>query len=154
MALILGNRDSLIKVISSKDTAVTCDDEAFEEYLKTLDEDLLGLVPGVEPTRFVMKKVLSQKDDIAVKNETVSVDTKGNTIFKLGFMQKTIQMALVRIEQPSTLAEEDKINPKIEHGKVDSETISWLDQVGVLNELYKAHQNAVSGTKQPIVKKS
>jgi hypothetical protein len=154
MALILGDRDEIIKVISRKDGSVRCEEEFYDEYLKCLDESLLDLDPDVEPTRFVMKKILSHVDDIAVKNETVKVDMKGNPNIQLGFMQKAVQVALLRIEQPDSLSEDQKIKYKMISNKIDEETISWLDQVGVLKDLYSAKENAASGKDSENVKKS
>ena len=154
MALILGDRDEQIKVISRVDGSVRCEEDFYEEYLLSLDEDLLDLDPDTEPTRFVMKKIMSQKDDIAVKNETLKMDKDGTPSIQLGFMQKEVQVSLLRIEQPESLPEESKIKYKTIANKVDSETISWLDQVGVLKDLYSAKQNAAKSTLGGVIKKS
>jgi hypothetical protein len=101
-----------------------------------------------------MKKIMSQEDDIAVKNETLKMDKDGNPTIQLGFMQKEVQVSLLRIEQPESLPEESKIKYKTIANKVDAETISWLDQVGVLKDLYTAKQNAARSTLGGVVKKS
>ena len=154
MALILGNRDELIKVISRKDSSVRCEEEAYEEYLKTLDEGLLDLDPEMEPTRFVMKTILTKKHDIEVKNSTMSMNSKGEPQIQLGFMQKAVQVSLLRIEQPENLPEESKITFKMISNLIDDETISWLDQVGVLKDLYTAKENAATGNIGGVLKKS
>jgi len=154
MALILGDREEVIKVISRKDGSIRCEEEVYEEYLKSLDESLLDLDPDSQPTRFVLKKILSSKDDIFVKNETLSMTADGKPVIKLGFMQKAVQIALLKIEQPEGLAEEQKIHTKQINGKIDDETISWLDQVGVLKDLYTAKENAANGSVKGILKKS
>ena len=154
MALILGDRNEQIKVISRVDSSVRCEEEAYESYLINLDEELLDLDPETEPTRFVMKKIMSQEDDIAVKNETLKMGKDGVPSIQLGFMQKEVQVSLLRIEQPESLPEKDKIIYKTIANKVDSETISWLDQVGVLKDLYTAKQNAAKSTLGGLIKKS
>ena len=83
MALILGDREEVIKVISRKDGSIRCEEEVYEEYLKSLDESLLDLDPDSQPTRFVLKKILSSKDDIFVKNETLSMTADGKPVIKL-----------------------------------------------------------------------
>ena len=69
-------------------------------------------------------------------------------------MQKAVQIALLKIEQPEGLAEEQKIHTKQINGKIDDETISWLDQVGVLKDLYTAKENAATGSLKGLLKKS
>ena len=164
MALLLKTSDSVIKVISSKDACVNCTDEEFESYLKSLDESILGLEEGSEPTRFVLKSSLNYKEHTAVKNSQINMD-KGKVSVSLKFMMEEVRQALIDIEEPDSVPLRQKIGFKknadgkiksSEHpdGKLSYDTIAMLESAGVLTELYQARQNSTDSTDdQSLVKK-
>ena len=163
MALLLKTTDSVIKVISSKDASVQCSEDAYAEYLKNLDESLLELEEGAEPTRFVLKASLSYKEHTAVKNAQINME-KGKVGVSLKFMMEEIRQALVDIEEPDSVPVNQRIgftknadgkkNSK-EHpdGKISYETIAMLESAGVLTELYSARASEASSEEQGLVKK-
>ena len=153
MAISLGDRNQKIKVISSVDDSITCSDEDYQKYLRTLDESLLGLKEGVEPTRFVMKRFLKKEEDTKVKREQFDKITKAGASINLSFVQKTVQMALVAIEEDPALLDSEKIGGVWKDGYLDEETVCFLDQVGIVSDLYAARQFSVQGDEDARKKK-
>jgi hypothetical protein len=125
MAICLGDRNEVIKVISSKDEAVTCGLEDYREYLLTLDEKILELKPDVKPTVFHLKKVLTAEESNFVEAKKLGTSKDGTPTVQLGDFN-------------------EKVHPKT--GKYSEEFVSLLNQVGIASELYTARENALNGT--------
>ena len=141
MALIISKNDGLVKIISSKDSAVTCDDTGYEAYSKSLDESLLML--NGEPTRFVMKKGLSYKEQQIIKDAQIKMDGKKMQV-SLSYMMEEVRIALVDIENPASLAEDQKILfRRSSDGKASEELVSMLESAGVVTELFTARQGSI-----------
>ena len=150
MALILTQNDGNIKVISSKDSAVTCDIETYKEYLTNLDESLLEL--NGEPTRFVLKKGLNYKEQQIIKDAQIKMDGKEYQI-RMSYMMDEMRLALIDIENPADLSEDQKIIfKKASDGKVSHEIVALLESAGILSELSLARTNAM-GVLSGITKK-
>lgn len=141
MALILSKNDGLIKVISSKDSSVKCDEEAYKLYTETLDEDLLEL--DGEPTRFVMKRGLNYKEQQIVKDAQIQMKGKEFSI-SLSYMMEEIRLALVDIENPADLPDTQKIMyKKASDGRTHHDLIAMLESAGIVAELFTARSNAL-----------
>lgn len=150
MAIARPNKEAQIKVISQVDSAVKCDDEAYEEYLKTLDERFLEL--DGDPTRFVLKKYLTwseqdQVDDLKTKVEGRKVKVQ------MGFMSEDVRLSLVDIENPPSVPDIQQLRiEKDKWGKPSKEFIGLLRDIKVVNDLYNAR--ASSHTSDVDLKKS
>jgi hypothetical protein len=144
MAIALGDRNEVIKVISSKDDAVDCSVEDYKDYLETLDEVYLNLKEGVKPTVFHLKKILTAEEENFVEAKKLGASKDGTPQVQLAFIPEAVRQSLVRVDQPddaSPLGE--KPHPKT--GKFSPEFISVLNQVGIASELYTARENALNG---------
>jgi hypothetical protein len=151
MALILTKNDGVIKVISSKDQSVCCDEDVYAEYQKTLNEDLLKM--DGEPTRFVLKKGLNYREQQVVKDAQVKMDGKKLQI-TLSYMMEEVRIALIDIENPENLPEDQKIKyKKTEDGKTDRELIAMLESAGIVTELFAARQGSLGVLTEEVKKK-
>lgn len=140
MAIKLASqKDTSFKVISKQDDAVQCEADAYSKYLESLDESLLNLKEGVEPTRFVMstsnkiKEVLSAKDSmagIAMKAQT----TGEMPIYSMMFSQ--VRVALKDIVTGG--ASEFVAGPD---GLIADELMIGIAASDILPELFTALQN-------------
>lgn len=123
-----------VEIIVSKDSAVGCDPEEYEEYLKDLDESRLQLKG--EPTRFVMKKVLPYRDTTRVMNSQMTVGKDGQTQMNLSFMLEEVRLALIGIKGSKTELKKDG------DGGCSKEIVNELYNRGVLMDLYNGRRNA------------
>lgn len=148
MALSFGEGGDSIEVICSKDEAVGCDADGFQEYLKTLDESFLKLDPMLSPTRFVLKKILSYEEQKRVKNGQLGFKD-GDMHIKLGYMVEDVRYRLTDIKGPGKGLE----FKKDADGYAANALIAKLDSYGVVKELYEAVQSALA-LKPTVSKKS
>lgn len=146
MALVLDFGKDTIEVISSKDESVTCDAEMYQKYLETLDENLLGLKPDCQPTRFVMRKILSFGMAQKIKSEQAGVNKEGQIEIKFGFTLDDVRAALIDVKNPGSPLIQFK---KDSDGYASKELIALLDQIGIANELYAARQAAIKSNGSP-----
>lgn len=150
MALFISKNDGLIKVISKKDSSVTCDDEAYAQYQENLDESLLAL-DGV-PTRFVLKKALTYKEQQKVKDAQIKMKGKELSV-SMSYMMEEIRLALVGIENPADLPLDQQIvYKKDSDGRTSEELIALLESAGVVTELYAARAKSMEAL-DPTTKK-
>ncbi len=141
MALKLGSVADVFKMVSRHDDAISEDitDEEFELYQATLDESHLRL--SAEPTRFVIRRTLPFAAQQEVTNQQVKVGRDGKPQVNFGFMLEEVRCALIGIENPSTMAEEDKLEFKKDaDGYASKELIAKLNAAGVVSEIYSAKQ--------------
>lgn len=140
MAIKLASqKDTSFKVISKQDEAVQCDADVYAKYLESLDESLLNLKEGIEPTRFVMsmsnkiKEVLSAKDSmagIAMKAQT----TGEMPIYSLMFSQVRVALKdIITGEVSEFVAGPD--------GLISDELMIGISASDILPELFTALQN-------------
>lgn len=145
-----------IKVILMQDDSLDHSDEsklqeAYSEYLKTLDESKLPLVEDPRPIRFVM--TLAQNIDGAseVLNQQISVDANGNVRQNMGAILPYLRAVLVDIENDPKLPKEDRFE-----FKKDSDGLAAKEIIGAIHAidghffLFTAHvqakQRAAKGT--------
>jgi len=125
-----------IMVIVKKDSAIKgTGDEAYDEYLETLDESLLTFVEGKEPTRFELLKTLEYRDTKKVMNSQMSFEDNKPQV-NISFMLEEVRCALVNIHGSSVkwIQDTDK--------KCSRSIINALYNRGVLMDLYNARRNA------------
>lgn len=142
MALVLDMGKDTLEVISSKDEAVTVDGEVYGKYLETLDESLLCLKPGVEPTRFVLKKVLSYGMSQKIKTEQAGLNEDGKVSIRMGYILDEVRASLVDVKNPGSAMLTFK---KDSDGAASKDLVALLEQAGIANELYAARQAALKG---------
>ena len=147
MGILLAEEREFIKVISRIDDSVNCTDDEYNEYLKTLDENYLGLSDDSLPVRFVLKTKLNYKEVRQIKKDQVAVTEAGMGV-NVGFTMLDVRLSLVDIENPS----HPRLNfRKGKDGLADEELISLLDSLGIVSDLYQAKQNCI---KPPVSKKN
>jgi hypothetical protein len=137
--------DEQFKVIAFQDSCVKCDRESYDNYLKTLDESLLSMAEGAEPTRFVLKKYLTQKESGAVKDNMISFDSNKNVKVNISSSVEEVRRALVGIEAPDAI---NAIRWKKDSGDqwFDRDLLAKLDQVGIVADLATARASVMGGT--------
>lgn len=141
MAFGLSSEGEVIEVICSKDEAVTCDLEQYQEYLKTLDETILGLKPDVQPTRFCLKRTLPYAAAQRVRNQQLGYKD-GDVEVRLGFILEEVRASLVDIKNPGAGLEYKKDGD----GGASKTLVEKLDAFGIVQELYTARQSAMKST--------
>lgn len=138
--------EKTVAVIVSKDNAIKgTTDEAYEEYLKDLDETKLAI--SGEPTRFVLKKTLPYKDTKKVMNSQVSLEGKKPKV-NISFIMDEVRCALVAIENSNIPLKKDS------DGYCSADIVNALYNRGVLMDLYTARRNASGDNEEEIPKKS
>ena len=138
MPLNLDLDNSNIEVIVKVDTAVKCDDEEYQQYIETGNEDFLKLEG--EPTRFVMKKNLSYQLAKKVKDSQVSFN-KGEVGINFGYVYEEVRCALVDIKNPG----DDRLKFKKASDGACSEKILELLGDGIIFNLNQRRQAALGG---------
>lgn len=124
-----------VSVIVSKDSSIKgVSEEAYEEYLKDLDEAKLQ-IEG-EPTKFVMKLTLPYKDTKKIMNSQLGIED-GQPKVNMSFIMDEVRCALVGMEGPGSEAfKKDK------DGYASMEVVNSLYNAGVLMDLYNGRRNA------------
>lgn len=141
MAIKFNSASDIIKVISRHDDALPEDllEEEFDLYQTTLDESHLRLVGN--PTRFVIRRTLSFGAQQAVTNQQLGIDSNGKPKMNFGFMLEEIRCALIDIENPEDLPEDQKLEFKKDvDGYASKDLIAKLNAIGIVSELYAAKQ--------------
>ena len=154
MAIKLPSSAETIEVIARVDSAITPTSEQYEQYLKTLDETLLPLVDGQEPTRFVMRKILPFRLSQKVKNEQLSIGRDGKPEFRFASITEEVRCALVGIKNPASLPKEDHIEfSKDGDGGASESLMASLDAAGIVWDLHLARTNAIQAGAEAVKKK-
>jgi hypothetical protein len=141
MAIKTNSVADIFKVISRHDDAIPEDltDEEFELYQATLDETHLRMAS--EPTRFVVRRTLSFTAQQEVTNQQVAIGRDGKPKVNFGFILEEIRCALIDIENPADLPEDQKLLFKRDaDGFASKELIAKLNAIGIVSELYTAKQ--------------
>jgi len=134
--LLSMDTDKTVSVIVSKDSSIKgVQEDAYDSYLKDLDESKLGELHG-EPTRFILKKTLPYKDTKRVMNSQMTFDD-GKPSVNISFILDEVRCALVGVQGPG--AEGFK---KDKDGYASVEVVNALYNAGVLMDLYNARRNA------------
>lgn len=148
MALVLEIKET-IEVISRRDDAVGCDAEAYKDYLDGLDETKLQLKEGVEPTRFVLRKILPYAIKQRLKNDQLSMRANSNAKtaddmsveVRMGYVLDEIRAALLDVKNPGI--PELKFE-KDSDGLASKKLVSLLESYGIMDELHTAFAKATS----------
>lgn len=153
MALELGQVRGNIEVVSSRDAAVKAPGGDYGKYLESFrggkgDESLLKLEG--EPTRFVLRKVLSFEGSMDVKDRQLDMNT-GKPVVRTSFTMETVRHALIAIKNPDGAA--SPMEFKAVDGAADPDLVAELEAFGIVNELYLAHLHATSGIDPNLKKK-
>lgn len=145
-------RPDSIKVVLQEDTSVKCSDEDYAKYLETLDEKLLQL--DGEPTRWVLKVSVDYKDHQYLVNAQSKV--KGRQITTdMSFMYEEVRVRLVDIENPPSVAQDQKIVlEKEKDGYASHALIKALIESNVILNLWSALTFVKTKTDDPMLKKS
>lgn len=157
MALKLSTiADGTIEVIASIDGAIPegLSKEKFDKYIETLDESLLELIDGEQPTRFILRRVLPWALSQKVANKQMRMD-KGEMQPQLSFMTEEVRCSLVGIKNPDSMPEDEKI--KFERGSdggASEDLMARLVAAGIAMELYHARSNATKSKQKSDPKKS
>jgi len=147
MAVLINKSNEALKVVLRRDDAIPEDitDEVFEQYKKTLDESLLKLTK--EPTRFVLRKQLPFGAQQSIANHQIAIGVGGKPTFQFGYMLEEIRCALMDIENPAYLTEDDKLTfKKAEDGFAAFELIAMLNTAGVVAELFATRQERLAAS--------
>lgn len=142
MAFKFNSADDIIKVVSRQDDALPEDllEEEFEKYQETLDESHLRLT-GI-PTRFVIRRTLPFGAQQEVTNQQVKVGQDGKPQVNFGFILEEIRCALINIENPDDLPEDQKLVFKRDaDGYASKDLIAKLNAAGIVSELYSTKQS-------------
>jgi hypothetical protein len=151
MAFLIEKSDKTIKVICRKDSAITADELAYDEYLKDLDESKLKL--SGEPTRFELLKSLPYDAQQHIKSMQVSVEApeKGKKVrpkFNMGYTMEEIRCALVDIKNPDIVPADQRIEFKRHSdGYAAKELIALLEDHGIVSDLMVARTNVLNPEK-------
>lgn len=153
MALRMSMTTDMIKVVPKIDDAVG-EKADYERYLETNDEVHLDLQPGVEPTRFVLRRVLPF--DLARRVEDAQmtiggvkdaegggeVDVKVNPSYVL----EEVRCALAGIENPPGMpADECVVYKAAPDGGADPALIAHLRAAGLVMPLFRALKAQTKG---------
>lgn len=158
MAVTLDNliSDGDIEVIVRSDSALDVTDEEYGAYAKTLDENLLKLKVGEEPTRWVMRKKMDFKQSNRIENAKVRIE-KGDVQIQLSFMALEVQAALKGIKSPDSVPVEKRLEThfkRLGDGLVSEDFMSALGSI--VQELYTVRNSYLEAQKgrQADIKKS
>lgn len=146
--------DGSIKVIARIDDALAFNEEGYTKYLETNDESHLDLVQGIEPTRFVLRKVMPYSLAQKVQNKQVRFE-KGEAQFQMSFMAEEVRCCLTGVENPASLPDDQQI--KFERGSDGGASEHLLEKLmaaGIVNDLYMARKNVMEGKGTLGLKKS
>lgn len=154
MAIKLPSVSESIDVPLRVDDALAMTDEQYDKYLETLDNNLLQFQDGQIPTFFKLRKVLPLRLAEVVENKKVSIDKSGEVKANMAYVLEEVRVALVGIENPPGLPEDQKIEFKRDgDGGASTELVAQLNALGVVMDLWKARQTLSGAKKQDIDKK-
>lgn len=154
MAIVLDKSRDTFDVILSIDSALDCSEEQFKTYQETLDESLLTFKPGMQPTRFVMQKVLPFGLAKRIQNEQVTVNSEGKPVVGLGFIFEEVKASLVGIKNPIDTPEDQCIVfEKDKDGTASTSLMELLASANLIQELYSARQTRMRAGNEQLKKK-
>lgn len=144
MAFFTDMDEGTIKVIAFKDVAIAgTEREAYDSYMKSLDESELDFVEGGSPTRFVMRKIIPYKQSLKLKNATVAMKD-GVLTPQVAYVNEEVRLALVDIENPEVPKTHEKHLLKFKKdgdGGAAHSIMESLDAFGVVMDLYQIRSN-------------
>lgn len=159
MSLKLPSRTDTIKVIVRADSALKWPeskedaDEVWASYLKSNDEGFLEFNEGEQPTRFVLRKVLTYDQAQKVQNQQMTM-RDGQVQVQMSFIMEEVRQSLVDIENPELTPLPDRIQfKKDSDGGCSKEIVEGLHALGAVMDLYTARQNASAKFSDELKKK-
>jgi DNA helicase HerA-like ATPase len=154
MAIILDTKRDTFDVILSVDSALDVSDEEFKQYQETLDESLLRFKLGMQPTRFIMRKVLPFALAKKVQNEQLTTGADGKPAVQLSFINDEVKASLIDIKNPSDIPEDQWIKyEKDKDGTTSTGLMELLISAGLVTELYSARQTKLDASNERLKKK-
>jgi hypothetical protein len=131
-------QDGTFDVILSSDPALDVTKEEYAAYATTLNEGLLKLKDGQQPTRWTLRKKLSYQHKQWVDAAKVRVDRKGDmsvTIFE--FMTREVRASLVGIKSPESVPVEKRLESKMKKTGDDLISEEFAVALGdLINEIF------------------
>ena len=108
-------QDGSFEVILKSDPAIEgVSDEEYAAYARTLDESLLRLVQGQEPTRWKMAKKLKYAHKQWVDAAKIEIDKHGDVKVKVfELMAREVRASLETIISPSSVPEDKRLESKL-----------------------------------------
>jgi hypothetical protein len=151
MALKLRELPEHIKVIAQLDEAIgeNITSEIYDNYLTTLDESLLNLKAGIEPTRFVLQLSLEQKAHSKVMDAQMGLDNNKDMQIKLSYMLEEVRVSLINIENGEGIL----AYKKDKDGYACKKLIGILKDNEIVTQLFNARQNALKNHNSALVSK-
>lgn len=109
-----------------------------EKYRDTWDDQHIVLKEDIKPTVFKVNFSLNWKKQTAVKNASFGMSEEGGAKFMLGnHSAQLVRSILVGIDQPDSIAMGERIPFKqTKNGLVDEDTMSELDELGIVDDIY------------------
>lgn len=140
MAIKLASqKDTSFKVISKQDEAVQCDADVYAKYLESLDESLLNLKEGVEPTRFVMSTSNKIKEVLSAKDSMAGIAMKAQTTGEMPIYSMMFSQVRVALKDIVTGGASEFVSGP--DGLVADELMIGIAASDILPELFTALQN-------------
>jgi hypothetical protein len=153
MAVLLPTQRDTFEVIISIDSALDVSSDDWEKYRETLDESHLKFKEGMQPTRFVMRKVLPFSLAKKVQNDQVTT-RDGKMEVQLGFISEEVRASLVDIKNPEDVPQDQWIKfEKDKDGGASEKLMELLMAARIVDELYSARQVKVSKMSDLLKKK-
>jgi len=153
MAVLLPTQRDTFEVIISIDSALDVSSEEWDRYRETLDESHLKFKEGMQPTRFVMRKVLPFSLAKKVQNDQVTT-RDGKMEVQLGFISEEVRASLVDIKNPEDVPQDQWIKfEKDKDGGASEKLMELLMAARIVDELYSARQVKVSKMSELLKKK-
>lgn len=115
-------------------------DTNYDMYLRTMDESYLTFKEGVEPSRFVMRKVIDWKTSQRLKDAAVTVKGRKMDYKAASSFMREIRACLIDIKHPEGVDPGEIAFKKDRDGLPSLELMSKLDTYGVIENLYEARQ--------------
>lgn len=161
MAIRLDMTEGTIKVIARVDESLNVSDKEYKEYIESLDENGLRFHEGFGPTRFVLKKVLpfevtqsARANSLSMKRGRDDDEEEANINVDLGYQLDEIRFALIDIENPPDLPDDQKIKFEMESGGgASKELFAKLMALGITGDLIKARASILKRRNVDGVKK-
>ena len=152
MAIVLPGKSETLRVAIKIDSALNCSPDDYVKYTETLDESLLGLNAGDEPTWFIMRKVLPFALSKKVQNEQAGMKD-GEVQINISFIGEEVRCALVDVINPvSVPVDQHILHTKEKDGGTSFALMEQLVSADVVNDLYRARE-AVTKKKTEGMKK-
>jgi hypothetical protein len=137
--------DNDIEVVVRVDSALDMTDNEYSSYLETLDESMLKLKSGDEPTRFVMRRHIPLKHATRIEDSKLRVEHEtGQVSVGLGFIIEEVRASLKEVKNPASVPLDKRISLKFTgDGLVDGNLMSSFHSAGIVHNLYQARQNVL-----------